>query len=59
VVRALDAAFRAALFDPAHVAILDRFDMAPWYLGPAEYDAFARKQFAEEGAMIRRLGLRL
>jgi tripartite-type tricarboxylate transporter receptor subunit TctC len=59
VVRTLDTAFRAALFDPAHVAILERFDMAPWYLGPAEYDAFARKQFAEEGAMIRRLGLRL
>jgi tripartite-type tricarboxylate transporter receptor subunit TctC len=59
VVATLNEAFRAALFDPAHVAILDRFDMSPWYLGPEEYAAFARQQYAEEGAMIRRLGLRL
>jgi tripartite-type tricarboxylate transporter receptor subunit TctC len=59
VVRVLHDAFREALFDPAHIAILDRFDMAPFYLGSAEYDAFARRQFAEEGAMIRRMGLRL
>jgi tripartite-type tricarboxylate transporter receptor subunit TctC len=59
VVRVLHDAFREALFDAAHVAVLDRFDMAPWYLGSADYDAFARRQFAEEGEMIRRLGLRL
>jgi tripartite-type tricarboxylate transporter receptor subunit TctC len=58
-VRALNDAFREALFDPAHVAILDRFDMAPWYLGPEEYAAFARRTYAEEGEMIRRLGLRI
>jgi tripartite-type tricarboxylate transporter receptor subunit TctC len=58
-VRILHDAFREALFDPAHVAILDRFDMAPFHLGPDEYAAFARRQYAEEGEMIRRLGLRL
>ena len=58
-VRILHDAFREALFDPAHVAILDRFDMAPWHLGPEEYAAFARRQYTEEGEMIRRLGLRL
>jgi tripartite-type tricarboxylate transporter receptor subunit TctC len=58
-VRILHDAFRDALFDPAHVAILDRFDMAPFHLGPDEYAAFARRQYAEEGEMIRRLGLRL
>jgi tripartite-type tricarboxylate transporter receptor subunit TctC len=58
-VRVLHEAFRAALFDPAHVAVLDRFDMQPMYLGPDEYAAFARRQFSEEGEMIRRLGLRL
>lgn len=58
-VRILHDAFREALFDPAHVAILDRFDMAPWHLGPEEYATFARQTFAEEGEMIRRLGLRL
>lgn len=58
-VRVLHDAFREALFDPAHVAILDRFDMQPMYLGPEDYAAFARRQYAEEGEMIRRLGLRL
>jgi tripartite-type tricarboxylate transporter receptor subunit TctC len=59
VVRVLHDAFREALFDPAHVAILDRFDMQPMYLGPDDYAAFARRQYAEEGEMIRRLGLRI
>jgi tripartite-type tricarboxylate transporter receptor subunit TctC len=59
VVRVLHDAFREALFDPAHVAILDRFDMQPMYLGPEDYAAFARRQFAEEGEMLRRMGLRI
>ena len=59
VVRVLHDAFREALFDPAHVAILDRFDMQPMYLGSDDYAAFARRQFAEEGEMIRRMGLRI
>jgi tripartite-type tricarboxylate transporter receptor subunit TctC len=59
VVRVLHDAFREALFDPAHIAILDRFDMQPMYLGSADYAAFARRQFAEEGEMIRRMGLRI
>jgi tripartite-type tricarboxylate transporter receptor subunit TctC len=58
-VRVLHDAFREALFDPAHVAVLDRFDMAPWHLDPAAYADFARRTYAEEGAMIRRMGLRL
>jgi tripartite-type tricarboxylate transporter receptor subunit TctC len=58
-VRVLHDAFREALFDPAHVAILDRFDMAPWHMGTEEYADFARRTYAEEGEMIRRLGLRL
>jgi tripartite-type tricarboxylate transporter receptor subunit TctC len=58
-VKVLHDAFREALFDPAHVGILDRFDMAPFHLGPEEYATFARRQYAEEGEMIRRLGLRL
>jgi tripartite-type tricarboxylate transporter receptor subunit TctC len=59
VVGILHDAFREALFDQAHIAVLDRYDMAPWYLGPADYAAFARKTFEEEGVMIRRMGLRL
>jgi len=59
VVRALHDAFREALYDPAHLAILDRFDMPVIHMGPAEYAAFAKRQFEEEGAMVRRLGLRV
>ena len=29
------------------------------YLGPEEYDAFARRLFEEEGAAVRALGLRI
>ena len=59
VVRVLHDAFKEALFDPAHLAILERFDMSPFHLGPDDYAAFARRQYQEEGEMIRKLGLRL
>lgn len=59
VVRVLHDAFREALNDPQHTAILDRFDMPVIYLGPDEYAAFARQQLEDEGRMIRRMGLRL
>jgi tripartite-type tricarboxylate transporter receptor subunit TctC len=58
-VRALHDAFRAALFDPASVTALERFDMPLLHLGPEEYDAFARRLLEEEGAAVRRLGLRV
>lgn len=58
-VRVLHDAFREALFDPAHIAILDRFDMAPMHLGPEDYATFARRTYQEEGEMIRRMGLRI
>jgi tripartite-type tricarboxylate transporter receptor subunit TctC len=59
IVARLHDAFKEALTDPAHIQVLDNFDMLPWYLNSADYAAFARQQFAEEGAMIRRLNLRI
>lgn len=59
LVRALHDAFREALHDPQHLAILERFDMPVMYKGPEEYAAFARRQYEEDAAMIRRLGLKL
>jgi tripartite-type tricarboxylate transporter receptor subunit TctC len=59
VVRVLDAAFREALMDPQHIAILDRYDMLPIYMGPEDYTAFQRKSAAEERTMIEKLGLKL
>jgi tripartite-type tricarboxylate transporter receptor subunit TctC len=59
VVKVLDDAFRRAIDDPAHRAILARFDMSPWYLDSAAYTEFAARQTEEERAMVQRLGLRL
>jgi tripartite-type tricarboxylate transporter receptor subunit TctC len=59
VVRALHDAFREALTDPSHVAVLDRFDMQPNYKNSADYAAFVRRTMEEERALIQRLGIRL
>jgi tripartite-type tricarboxylate transporter receptor subunit TctC len=59
VVRILHDAFKEALFDPAHLAILDRFDMPVMYMDGAGYAAYAREFYAEDSAMVRRMGLRL
>lgn len=59
VVRILHDALEKALKDPAHVAVLDRFDQPVIHLDPAGYAAFARELIAQERAMIQRLGLRV
>ncbi|MBI0534491.1 tripartite tricarboxylate transporter substrate binding protein [Roseomonas sp. KE2513] len=59
VVRVIDTAFRGAVADPAHMAVLDKFDMPAMAMGPEDYTAFVRRQVEEESAMIRRMGLRL
>ncbi len=59
VVRALHDAFKEALFDPAHVAVLQRYDMPVIYMGSADYAAFARDLFEQEAAIIRKLGLKM
>ncbi|MCW8086753.1 Bug family tripartite tricarboxylate transporter substrate binding protein [Sabulicella glaciei] len=59
VVETLHNAFHQALFDPTHLQVMERFDMAPWYMGSAEYTAFAERLYREEGEMVRRLNLRI
>jgi tripartite-type tricarboxylate transporter receptor subunit TctC len=59
VVRTLHDAFETALKDPAHVAVLDRFDQPVIHLDPAGYAAFARELIVNERAMVLRLGLRV
>jgi tripartite-type tricarboxylate transporter receptor subunit TctC len=59
VVRTLHDAFKDALTDPSHTAVLDRFDMPVMYKNSADYAAFAKQQAAEEGAMVRKLGLKV
>ncbi|WP_328805737.1 tripartite tricarboxylate transporter substrate binding protein [Sabulicella rubraurantiaca] len=59
VVRRLHDAFREAIFDPTHVAVLDRYDMIPDHKDPADYVAFVRQTMAEEKELIDALGIRL
>ena len=58
VVKALQDGFREALHDAAHLAVLDRLDMSVAYLDSAAYASAAQRQYEEDGAMIRRLGLK-
>ena len=59
MVRVLHDAFKEALFDPKHVETLDRFDMPLRYMDSDAYAAFAQKLYAEESAVVRKLGLRM
>ena len=59
VVRVLHDGFREALFDPSHVAVLDRYDMVPDYKNSADYLTDVRRTMEEEGRLIRQLGIRL
>jgi tripartite-type tricarboxylate transporter receptor subunit TctC len=58
VVRILHEAVRDSLREPAHLAVLDRFNMPLLYADPAGYARYARDFSAEDSAMIRAMGLR-
>ena len=55
--RILHDAFRAALFDPAHQAALDRFYQPTLYLDGPGHEAAVRRYMTEEAVVLRRLGL--
>lgn len=57
VQRVLHDAFRAALFDPRHVAELSRYDQEVAYLDSAAYRRSMLSQFQSEQAIVKRLGL--
>ncbi len=57
VVRILHDAFKAALYDPAHVAELARYDQEIAYLGPDDYGLALREAYAAERRNVERLGL--
>jgi tripartite-type tricarboxylate transporter receptor subunit TctC len=57
IVGTLHEAFKKALFDPAHVAELAKFDQVPAYLGPEAYGAAMRESFAAERRAVERMGL--
>ena len=57
VVQVLHDAFKAALYEPAHVAELEKYDQTLAYLGPAEYAHAMRESYAAERRTVERLGL--
>lgn len=57
VVQVLHDAFKAALFDPVHVAELAKYDQEPNYLGPEDYGRSMREAYATEKRTVERLGL--
>jgi tripartite-type tricarboxylate transporter receptor subunit TctC len=57
VVQVLHDAFRRAMWDPAHLAELERYDQEPAYLGPEDYGRAMREAFAAERRVVERLGL--
>jgi len=57
VVTSLHNAFKTALFDPMHLAELQKYDLEPAYLGSADYARACRVAFAEEKKIVDRLGL--
>jgi tripartite-type tricarboxylate transporter receptor subunit TctC len=57
IVTILHDAFKAALFDPAVVQELAKYDQEPAYLGPADYALACREAFAKERGIVERMGL--
>lgn len=57
VVTVLHDAFRKAMFDAAFVHEIGKYDQELDYLGPAEYGAWLREQYAREKAVVERMGL--
>jgi tripartite-type tricarboxylate transporter receptor subunit TctC len=57
VVQTLHDAFKAALFDPVHIAELARYDQEIAYLDSADYGRSMREAFAAERRVVERLGL--
>lgn len=57
IVQTLHDAFKAALFDPAHVAELAKYDQEVAYLGPDDYGRALREAYAAEKRTVERLGL--
>jgi len=57
VVQVLHDAFRAAAFDPLHVAELAKYEQELTYLGPEDYGRAMREAYAAERRHVERLGL--
>ncbi len=59
IVKVLHDAFKKGLEDAETQKTLERLDQENAYLNSADYAAIAKKTFEEEGAMVKRLGLKM
>ena len=57
ITKIIHDAFKKTLEDPAVLAVFDKFDQTIIYKNTADYTQFAREAFANEKALIERLGL--
>jgi len=57
VIKVLHDAFKKAMDDPQHLAVLDQLNQPVWYKNSADYGTWARETFGKERALIERLGL--
>jgi tripartite-type tricarboxylate transporter receptor subunit TctC len=57
VVQTLHDAFKAAMFEPQHVAELAKYDQELTYLNPDDYGRALREQYAKEKQVVEKLGL--
>lgn len=57
ITKIIHDAFKKTLDDPAVLAVFDKFDQTLIYKNTADYTQFARESFANEKALIERLGL--
>ena len=57
VVKKLHDAFKAAMDDPQHLALLEQLNQEAWYRTGDEYRQWATETFQRDKALIERLGL--
>jgi tripartite-type tricarboxylate transporter receptor subunit TctC len=57
VMKTLHDAFKKAMDDPQHVAVLEQLNQPVWYKNSADYQAWARETLVKEKGLIDRLGL--
>jgi hypothetical protein len=44
--------------DPSYIAAMEKFDQEPFYLGSADYHAYAMGAIAQEKRLVEELGLK-
>ena len=57
VMKILHDAFKKAIDDPQHMAVLEQLSQPVWYKSSADYASWARETLVKEKALIERLGL--